>query len=512
MKSSAEVSETRPESAAEADTTLLSAAANLSLSPSQDISANTTEDILSRLKTIRERLLSLRKAPASGSKEMSRLWKEVSLIVKGVAVSRSHSDDTSSYSAETPESIMEDIAPMFLQFWSLRGKIAENMYPVYVKLAKYKHTMEQLLETGLFTKSILKDLDHHIMAAEAAVNGFKNAARTSTASPTITKSASGRISEASSRSAAEKNLGPGYSLLEAKLLSCQLKISIRNISPFLLPVHTRLVEIKHDLEQLISRRNAHAFSLAEVQMLQDELLEIDSVRIDGSFLGKDGSVLPGQATVIWLLEQCYDDVHELLALREAISGDNPLRPVYESLIRLKTRLDELELMFRYTIKWDELVPVQIELGSIDNLRVDGKFVDAEGNIPEGQAVLHFLLHKCYRTVYKIQSMTEPVADALMPVYNHLMTLRKCFLELQRWRVPLTMRDLTLYQVKLAKLDNQRVDGKFCAEDGSIPEGQGILHDLLDQCYSLQTELLLASEDTGDEEEDEEEGEEEENAQ
>ncbi|KAJ3066547.1 hypothetical protein HDU99_003817, partial [Rhizoclosmatium hyalinum] len=108
---------------------------------------------------------------------------------------------------------------------------------------------------------------------------------------------------------------------------------------------------------------------------------------------KDGSVLPGQATVIWLLEQCYEDAHELLALREAISGENPLRPVYESLIRIRTKLDHLEIVFKYTFKCDDLVPIQMELGEIDNKRVDGKFISPDGTIPEGQAVLHFLLHK-----------------------------------------------------------------------------------------------------------------------
>ncbi|KAJ3066548.1 hypothetical protein HDU99_003818 [Rhizoclosmatium hyalinum] len=107
-------------------------------------------------------------------------------------------------------------------------------------------------------------------------------------------------------------------------------------------------------------------------------------------------------------------------------------------------------------------------------------------------------------------MTEPVDESLMPVYNTLMTLRKCFLELQRWKVKLSMRDLTMYQLKLAALDNQRVDGKFIGDDGSIPEGQGILHELLAECYTLQSELQQASEESDDEEFDDEDEEGEEN--
>ncbi|KAI8619404.1 hypothetical protein BC830DRAFT_1104467 [Chytriomyces sp. MP71] len=491
---------------------IVSAVADVTPTAENSEATKSSEELLARLKEIRERLLSLRRGPGSSSKEMNRLWRETSNIVRTLASARSTSEAANSAQdapGESSDSVIEDIVPMFFQFWSLRGKVSENMYPVYVKLAKSKHTLEQLLETGLFTRALLKDLETHIESAEHQMQNFKST-RPSTA---------GRKSVASTSSSSGKILDARYSLLDAKLTSCKellhnLKEALNAISPFLLPIHTRLVEIKNDLQQLLARRSAHAFSLAEVQMLQDELLEIDSARIDGSYLGKDGTVLPGQATVIWLLEQCYEDSHELLALREAIDGDNALRPIYESLIRLKTKLEQLEIVNRYTFRCDELVPIQMELGKIDNLRIDGKFVanDADGHsvIPEGQAVLHFLLHKCYRLVHKIQSMTEPVSESLMPIYNQLMTLRKCFLELQRWKVKLSMRDITMYQMKLSMLDNKRVDGKFIADDGEIPEGQGILHDLLDECYQLQVELQhAAEEDDGDDDFEDEEGEEEE---
>ena len=96
------------------------------------------------------------------------------------------------------------------------------------------------------------------------------------------------------------------------------------------------------------------------------------------------------------------DVHELLAMREAISGTNPLRPIYETLIRLKARLEHAQAMSKHrNIGADDLVPIQMELGRIDSMRVDGKFMaEVEGGrgfvVPEGQAVLHFLLHKVRR--------------------------------------------------------------------------------------------------------------------
>lgn len=53
---------------------------------------------------------------------------------------------------------------------------------------------------------------------------------------------------------------------------------------------------------------------------------------------------------------------------------------------------------------------------------------------------------------------------------------------------LLARELYPYQMKLASIDNMRVDGKFLDEDGSIPEGQGIVMALLNECYDILFEL------------------------
>jgi hypothetical protein len=45
------------------------------------------------------------------------------------------------------------------------------------------------------------------------------------------------------------------------------------------------------------------------------------------------------------------------------------------------------------LQGDELIPFQVALGRIDNLRNDGKFLAEDGSCPAGQAVIHFLLHK-----------------------------------------------------------------------------------------------------------------------
>jgi Protein of unknown function (DUF2408) len=47
---------------------------------------------------------------------------------------------------------------------------------------------------------------------------------------------------------------------------------------------------------------------------------------------------------------------------------------------------------------------------------------------------------------------------------------------------LNPQELLPYQMKLSMIDALRRDGKFVNESGAIPEGQAILHDLLQECY------------------------------
>lgn len=82
-------------------------------------------------------------------------------------------------------------------------------------------------------------------------------------------------------------------------------------------------------------------------MLQDELREIDSARIDGKYKSLDGTVVHGQASVIELLEGCFEDIHELLGARDPVDGDNPLRSVYEELIKIKATLESLAQYSRW---------------------------------------------------------------------------------------------------------------------------------------------------------------------
>lgn len=64
----------------------------------------------------------------------------------------------------------------------------------------------------------------------------------------------------------------------------------------------------------------------------------------------------------------------------------PLKPIYDRLCELRAQLEKRALTHRWTLREKDLYNFSLSLQEIDKMRVDGKFVDSEGNKPEGQMV------------------------------------------------------------------------------------------------------------------------------
>ena len=84
------------------------------------------------------------------------------------------------------------------------------------------------------------------------------------------------------------------------------------------------------------------------------------------------------------------------------------------------------------------------------------------------------------------------------MYNQLLTLRRCLVEVKKSGGVSNPRELYPYSLKLNSIDNMRTDGKFMV-GMDIPEGQGTVIDLLSECYDLAYELRTAAEDDDEEE-------------
>jgi hypothetical protein len=83
--------------------------------------------------------------------------------------------------------------------------------------------------------------------------------------------------------------------------------------------------------------------------------------------------------------------------------------------------------------------------------------------------------------------SEMVSEALLPIYNHLLTLRKCLMDVKASGGVSSPRELYPYSMKLDSIDNLRRNGKFMVGD-DIPRGQSSLLQLLETCFDLLHDL------------------------
>lgn len=270
--------------------------------------------------------------------------------------------------------------------------------------------------------------------------------------------------------------------------------SLTVLSVELVPIHQRLVQLRKELAALAAEPKPNK---AEYKAILEELRKTDSKRVDGKFLGPGGSSVPeGQALLSGLLETCFEITQDIKA-REAEEEVGPsLKPIYDRLSQMKNQLDQMTLTHRWTLRETDLYNYAMALREIDAMRVDGKFVDADGNKAEGQYALMFLLRRCYGLIYRLMSESEPISEELLPIANKLSTIKKCLNEVLKYGGPYTARDLYPYHLALHQIDSLRKDGKFYADDGSIPEGQAILVAQLSEAHEL-LEMLKESMSDGE---------------
>ncbi|SCU94541.1 LAME_0F07844g1_1 [Lachancea meyersii CBS 8951] len=235
----------------------------------------------------------------------------------------------------------------------------------------------------------------------------------------------------------------------------------------------------------------------KLHALEAELTEIESRRdASGKFISSEtGEVAErGQNVLNGLLDDCHDLIHDLSHhANNLVSLDSNLQPIYDNLIDIKTTLENLLVTRRWTLRETDLFGYQKRLSEIDKLRVGGKF-PTDSSETKGQAILLYLLRRCYAIVYKLLECSEPVSEALQKIHNQLSTVRRCLLELKRMGGVENDRELYPYQMKLASLDNVREDGKFYDSEGNIPEGQGTLNALLAECFDILHELKIEAEE------------------
>ncbi|SAL97413.1 hypothetical protein [Absidia glauca] len=451
--------------------------------------------ILEKLISIRHRLSALKKNRESYPKteDIISLYQETEQQVELLAVCRSE-DLWSSKTRNRLNDVLDDVMSLLSLFFMSIGRNRE--YPaVYAQLVTVERYLEQLHQMGIYTDRVLVEIEERLVDINSIIYEERD----------------------------QPDSHPTYflDLLKKKYNKSKdaldsLLATIREVAPELKPLQDDLVELRRQLAMVAQR--PCGFKASDIYPFQEKLRLIDNKK-SASF-PKDGPAPKGQALIFGLLEQLYEETHDLIASTDNISDS--LRPIADRLKEIKGQLERLALTHRWTLRETDLYTFQVrhksqiqslcridvlslslsthtqlQLQEIEKLRHNGKFRDPkqQQDVPDGQALINFLLRGCYRLITKMLSENVPVSEAIMPIHNQLSTVRRCLLEVMKWGKPDSARDLYPYQLKLASIDNMRQNGIFYDEDGNIPEGQAICVALLNECYDMLHDLMAALDDS-----------------
>lgn len=421
--------------------------------------------ILEAVINIRNRLTALKRDRAEYIKpsEVNALYQAV---VKQVTKLNDVRDDNTTYNNRVDTTLADVFSLLSLCYLTL-GKTKECP-AVYSQLASMRQILTHMEESGLYNETDVLPFQRRLQDLRSIVQHDAESGKHPEA---LTKLLERQLNE-----------------LDAIVRS--LQDSLSDISVELIPVHQRLVTIRRQLVALAAKEGNHK---AELKPLAEELRKIDSKRVNGKFLGPGGIVPASQAICSSLLEECFDILQQIKAQDESKNVASSLKPIHDRLEELRAELENLVLTHRWSLRETDLYNYSLSLQEIDKMRIDGKFVDADGNRPPGQYVLLYLLRRCYGLIYRLLSSSEPVSEELMPIANKLSTVKKCLNEVYKYGGPFSPRDLYPYQLALYQIDSMRKDGKFVGVDGSVPEGQGIVMAHLNECHEL-LEMLKESMD------------------
>ncbi|KAJ5959725.1 uncharacterized protein N7479_006875 [Penicillium vulpinum] len=287
--------------------------------------------------------------------------------------------------------------------------------------------------------------------------------------------------------------------LETRLEQCEqslarLQKGLAALAPPLAHTHETLVSILRSTSAVNTRSK---FSASEVNALREQLKKIEKTTKDGNFVDDEGNVPAGQDELKSLMHRCWRWTEMVLEREGKI--DERFRDQYERLLDIRNQLDRLSVTQAWSLRETDLFGYQRKLDRIDEARINGNFVDAEGQPADlhAQRTLLYLIRRSYAYIYALLISSEPVSEALLPVYNQLQTLRRCLIEVKESGGVANSRELYPYSMKLNSIDNMRVDGKFYVGP-DIPEGQGSVNNLLAECYDLVWELRAAVVDDDEE--------------
>ncbi|ROT41520.1 hypothetical protein SODALDRAFT_270443 [Sodiomyces alkalinus F11] len=448
-----------------------------SLPPPRD---EAEKDVLEKLVIVRDKLLLLKKDRKTymQKQHVLPLYRETIDQVRRLNQARSASQ------GELDENIVDRVLDSCFQLLSLSFMTIgqNNTAPAaYALTSTIKRLLDHLAEVDLFSA---KDLESITETLNLLVRNVERAPADT--SPYL------------------------ITLLTNRLETCKRALAslckrLDRLQEPLPQVHEKLISI---LRSISAANTRSKFSSSDVKNLRDQLKEISANFRSGAYKTPEGEYPAGSEEIDALLRKCLLWADIVLERRGVIPES--FKSTYDVLVRMRNDLEKLSITSKWALREADLYDYQRQLDRIDESRVDGNWLDEDGNKAElyVQRTLLYLVRRSYGYIYFLMISSNPVSEALQPVFNQLQTLKKCLIEVKNSGGVSSIRELYPYSLKVNSIDNMRVDGKFMF-NGDIPEGQGSVNELLAECYELCYELRVdletrpAQDDDTDEDEDSE---------
>ncbi|KAI4735361.1 hypothetical protein E4T50_14116 [Aureobasidium sp. EXF-12298] len=381
------------------------------------------------------------------------------------------------------DTVLDDCFQLVSLFFLTIGRNQEAP-AVYSAVSTVKRLLDHLKEAGFYLLQDLESIEHNLRTWRSSVERGRDVHSDSL-----------------------------MTLLEARIDVCyqtlkDLQASLSQLDPELMGYYEKLVSILRSLSACNTRSK---FPVKEVEELEAQLKQIQAELKDAgvSHEGRtaeeayaeqlqqvhidENHIEEGSKVVSFLLGRCLLWLEIVQKKQGKI--DDRFRDTYDKLVKLRNTLDNMNLTQAWSLRETDLYSYQRQLDRIDESRVDGNFLDAEGKPADlhSQRTLLYLLRKSYSYIYHYIVSSEPVSEALLPIYNQLLTLKRCLLEVKRSGGVDSPRELYPYSMKLNSIDNMKKDGKFMVGN-DIPEGQGSVTSLLAECFDIAYDLRNEAEE------------------
>lgn len=136
------------------------------------------------------------------------------------------------------------------------------------------------------------------------------------------------------------------------------------------------------------------------------------------------------------------------------------RPTYDALVGIRNDLEKLSLTQAWSLRETDLYDFQRQLDKIDENRQGGNFYDDKGRPADlwMQRTMLYLIRRSYAYIYSFMLASEPVSEALLPIYNQLQTLKRCLIEVRKNGGVSSVRELYPYSMKVRRQRQRAADG------------------------------------------------------